>query len=219
MYSTKSSRVWYCSHRYACPTREWKVLITDIWGSSSCVDNYSSFQTSDVLSIHEQLPILFTSLLPPSLWPAKSNNFALLGLSISWRSMHYAALKHWQVCRYACLWCARLFFVYTMYCSFCDNTRRLSRYSGIKYMNYVSRSKKNFCFLYFTVIKPKYEVSFFGERRRGKKTSADIADRYQHASTNDVAKRHSNILHSILLIGKREELILTSLKDSNNIAY
>jgi len=200
--------VWYCLHWYDCPTRERKVLITDIWGSSSCVDNYSSFQTSDVLSIHEQLPTFPTSLLPPSLWPAKSNNSALLGLSRSWRSMHQAALKHWQVCRYACLWCARLFVMYKMYCSFCDNTRKLSRYSGIKYMNYVSR--KNFCFLHFPVIKPKYEVSFFGERRRRKKTSADIADRYQHASTNGVAKRHSNFLHLILLIGTREELILTT---------
>jgi hypothetical protein len=58
------------------------------------------------------------------------------------------------------------------------------------------------------------------EREEGeKKTQADIADRYQHTSTNGVAKRHTNFLHSFVLIDKHEELILTSLKHSNSIAY
>ena len=42
--------------------------------------------------------------------------------------------------------------------------------------------------------------------------SADIADSDQHFSTSDVVKRHSNFLRLIVLIGTREELILTALK-------
>ena len=36
--------------------------------------------------------------------------------------------------------------------------------------------ERTFCFLYFTVMKLKYEVSFFGDRRRRKEMPADIAD-------------------------------------------
>ena len=80
-------------------------------------------------------------------------------------------------------------------------------------------TKGTFRFLYSTVKKPRYEVSFFGERRGRKKTPVDTADRYQAASTNGVVKRHSNFLHLVVLIGTRKELILTSLKHSNNVAY